>query len=403
MRPTTGRVLATALALLLAAFVSVTGCSKKEVITFGVVLPLTGESAIYGTPIRNGIELALQQIEAKKDAPPIKLDIRDSQSDPQRAQQLTEELYNEGERAVVGGVTTPEAMAMVEAADRASRVLVSPSASAAALTGISRNFFRVWPSDAREGAKMGQYAAQNLNLQTAVIITADSTYAEGIQHVFREAFEQNGGKVLETIEYPRNTADVEALVERAVSLTPDCIYVADYADGIVKLIKLLKAADYKGKILTVAAFATPQAISAAGRDAEGVFVTHPQFSEASDDPEVKAFVEAYRKTYGESPGLYAAHGYDAMMVLYNAVLEGGDSGSNFWKGIRGITTLKGVTGPLQFDDKGDVQKWPRVYFLVDGALVDHSDWVDEQKEKLRERMDQLRRERRALQRSQNGG
>lgn len=402
MRPTTGRVLATALALVLAAFVSVTGCRKQEAVTFGVVLPLTGESAIYGISIRNGIELAVKQISERKGAPAIQLDIRDSQSDPERAKQLAEELYGEDVRAVVGGVTTPEAMAMVEVADRAYRVLVSPSASAASLTGISRNFFRVWPSDAREGAKMGQYAAQNLNLQTAVIITADSPYAEGIQHVFREAFEQNGGKVLETIEYPRNTDDLDALIERAVSLSPDCVYVADYADGIVNVIQLLKAAKYEGKILTVAAFATSQAIAAAGRDAEGVFVTHPQFSATDEEPAVKTFVDAYREAYGETPGLYAAHGYDAMMVLYEAVLEGGDRGSNFWKGIRGISGLKGVTGPLQFDDKGDVQKWPRVYFLVDGALVDHSDWIDEQKEKLRERMDNLRKQRQELRRQTNG-
>lgn len=399
MMRTRGRVVAPILALLLAVLLSVMACSQQEAVVFGIVLPLSGESAIYGEPIKNGIELALERVKAEnpKEAAEIQLDIRDSQSDPARAQELAEELYGEGVRAVIGGVTTPEAMSMVEVADRNNRVLVSPSASATGLTGISRNFYRVWPSDAREGSKMGQYAAQNLNLETAVILAADSPYAEGIQSVFADSFAQNGGEILEELVYPRNTADLDALIEHAINLNADAIYVADYADGIVLAIQKLKAQGYDGKILTVAAFATSQAIAAAGRDAEGVFVTHPQYSpEDETSAEVGPFVAAYREAHGETPGLYAAHGYDAMLVMFSAMQEGGDRGSSFWKGMRGIRGLVGVTGPLQFDDKGDVQKWPRVYFLVDGRLVDHSDWVEQQKEELRERMEELRRRRQQL-------
>lgn len=394
MKRTTGR-LKTWLTTLLLPLLGCFACAQQEAIVFGVVLPLSGDSAIYGESIKNGIELALDRLQAEyPEAADIKLDVRDSESDPERARELADELYNDGVRAIIGGVTTPEAMTMVEVADRSNRVLVSPSASAASLTGISRNFYRVWPSDAREGSKMGQYAAQNLNLKTAVILAADSAYAEGIQSVFQDSFKQNGGEILDALIYPANTEDLDALIERTISLAPDAVYIADYADGIVRVLTKLKQQGYEGKILTVAAFATSPAIAAAGRDAEGVFVTHPQFSpDDAANVEVQEFVNAYTDEFGETPGLYAAHGYDAMVVAYQAIQEGGDRGSSFWKGLRGINDLTGVTGPLQFDDKGDVQKWPRVYFLVDGKLVDHSDWVDDQKERLRKRMEELRRQR----------
>ena len=292
---------------------------------------------------------------------------------------------------------------MVQVADNMNRVLLSPSASAQELTGISREFYRVWPSDSREGSRMGQYAAQNLNIKTVVVLAADSTYAEGILTVFKTSFTQNGGEIVEELIYPENTSDLNALVERVVALKPDSVYIADYANTVIKLIQLLREMSFQGKILTVSAFATPQAIAAAGSAAEGVFVTHPQYTpDDQEDPKVKAFVEAYRSKFGETPGLYAAHGYDSMLVLYEAMKKGGDKGSSFWKGMRGVKDLPGVTGPLQFDEKGDVAKYPRVYFLLEGQAVDHANWVEKKRDEIRLQRQKLEEELRRLQQKSGG-
>ncbi len=386
--------------LILMAFMLVSGlaCSEKEVVQFGAVVPLTGSSAIYGKQIANGLELAFEEFMATPDAPSnLTLVVRDSESDPEKAQKALEELYAAGTRAVIGGVTTPEALAMVQVADRMNRVLLSPSASSQELTGISREFYRIWPSDSREGSRMGLYAAQNLNLKSAVVLAADSTYAEGIETVFQASFTQSGGEIVEEIIYPENTSDLNALVERVVSLSPDCVYVADYAAPVINIIKALREMSFPGKILTVSAFATPQAIAAAGSAAEGVFVTHPQYTpDNREDPKIKAFVESYSAKYGEVPGLFAAHGYDSMLVLFEAMNKGGDRASSFWQGMRSVKDLPGVTGPLQFDEKGDVAKYPRVYFLLEGQAVDHANWVEKKRRELHDAMEKLREDRRRL-------
>ncbi|MCH9650901.1 MAG: ABC transporter substrate-binding protein [Deltaproteobacteria bacterium] len=385
------------LALLLLMVGVVTGCKKKDQVVFGVVLPLSGESAIYGTPIAQGIEIALADLQKLPDAPEMVLEIVDSEGDPEKGKALLEELYTNGARAAIGGVTTPEALAMVEVADRNNRVLISPSASARELTGISRNFYRVWPSDSREGSKMGQYAALDLKLETAAILAADSTYAEGIQSVFAASFQQNGGEITEMIVYPKNTDDLTALVERVVSVKPDGVYIADYADTVVEIIKLLKEQGFAGRILTVSAFAAPQAIAAAGGAAEQVFITAPQYApEATDNAMIVSFVETYQGKFQESPGVYAAHGYDAMLVAYHAMQNGGDRGSNFWKGMRSISELQGVTGLLQFDEKGDPTKFPRVYFMTEGKTVDHQRWRKAEMEKIKERLNEINRERKRI-------
>ena len=386
------------LPLLGAAFVTIAGCSEDKPVVVGAVLPLSGEFALYGEPIRKGIELAFEEMQAREEFPyQMELEIQDSQGDPARASDLLEQLYRDGAPAAIGGVTTAEALAMVEVAEEADRVLLSPSASSPRLTGTSSNFFRVFPSDFLEGTKMGNFVTQTADLDRVVIVAAESPYAKGIQEIFASEVERNAGDVLEVIEYPPNTSELDGVIERVMTLDPQAVYLADYADGIVRLIQGLTERGYDGRILTTSSFATPEAIEQAGEGAEGVILTQSVFEKGSDDAQIQSFIEAYEARWDREPDLYAAHGYDAMMVYAQALIEGGGSApSEFWRGMRSITGFDGVTGAIQFDEKGDVQKFPRVYIVENGELLDYDRVLEERRQDLSNRMRELERRQRAL-------
>ncbi len=381
------------------------GCEEESVIQFGAVVPLTGDFDIYGQAVSKGIELAVEEIQRQHEAGEypyaVELTVSDSKGDVELASQLLEEHIDRGALAVVGGVMSIEALQMVSVADRYDRVLMSPSASTPLLTGISKNFYRVFPSDSREGTTMGNFASQKLKLSTAVILAAQQTYAKGIQEVFQAEFERNGGTVLELIEYPAGAADFSGFIERVLNLDPDAVYVAAFAIDIGKMIASLRDRGYEGRILTTAAFSSPEAIEQLGERAEGVFLTQAAFEAASEDPSVQAFVEKYRQKYGMTPDLYSAHGYDAMMVLAEALEEGGPSSNDFWKSVRGLRDFEGVTGTIQFDERGDVQKFPRVYVIQDGNLIDYEREVERRRRELLERLRRLEEaQRRRRQQSQ---
>lgn len=380
------------------------GCGQTDSTLVGVVLPLTGEFAIYGEPIRKGIEVAFEQIEAREGYPyPLELRIEDSQGDPDRAAELLGELYDAGASAVIGGVTTQEALAMVEIADQRDRVLLSPSASSPRLTGISTNFFRVFPSDFLEGTKMGHFATETLRVETAVIAAAESPYAKGIQQVFQQEVERNGGEVLDVIEYPRNTEDLAAVVDRMMTLDPDAVYLADYADGLVILVRELDERGYQGHVLTTSSIATPEVIEQMGRAAEGVMFTQSNYEVSSEVPQIQEFVQAYEEQYERVPDLYAAHGYDAMRVYAHALAEGGGRRpSEFWQGMRGVNNFPGVTGPIQFDEQGDVQKFPRVYVVRDHGFVDYERVLEERRQELEQRRRDIQQRLRDLERQKRG-
>jgi branched-chain amino acid transport system substrate-binding protein len=366
------------------------------------VLPLTGPWSIYGQPIKNGIELAYQDLNDQGAFPhDLELSIVDSASDPDTAKQLLAELYGGGAVAVIGGATSSEALQMVPVADQYDRVLLSPSASNPELTGISKNFYRVFLSDAREGTTMASFAFGKLGIKSAVILAKEEAYAKGIQVVFANEFARQGGEVLDLIEFPA-TSDVSGLVGRVMTLSPEAVYIAAYAPDIAGLLTALRSEGYDNYIFTTSAFAAPAIIEQQGERAEGVFLTQTVFDPESEEAKIQEFVNSYRELYGVPPDLYAAHGYDAMMVLAEALRKSGPIASDFWKGITSIREFDGVTGMIQFDERGDVQKFPRVYVVEDGNLVDYEAEVERRRRELLDRLRELEQRQREQARRGSG-
>lgn len=373
------------------------GCGKSAV-KFGAVLPLSGPAKVYGESIRKGIDLAYEEIRKNPAYGKIELVVTDSASDPAQAARELDKVYDDGALAAIGGVTSAEALAMIKIADQANQVLLSPSASQPQLTGISSNFFRVFPSDFAEGTVMAKYAFDTLKVKTAVILAKQETYAKGIQQVFDEEFKKKGGQVLELIEFPANTTDFLALVDRVATLKPDAAYVAAYANELAMIIPQLRSEGFAGYILTTSSFATADGIQKTGPAAEGVLFTQSAFDLDEKSPDqVKSFAAAYSAKYGTAPDLYAAHGYDAMMVLAEALRQGGKTTSAFWKGMRSVHEYPGVTGTFQFDEKGDVQKFPHVYVVRDGRAVDVEKERQKALEEARRKMQEIERQLRELQ------
>lgn len=383
----------------LAALASL-ACTPQKV-NIAAVLPLTGEFSAYGQSIRKGMELAYEEIQ--KDGtmkPPVVLmPPADSGGDPAKAAELLEKAYKGDAIASIGGVTSAEAKAMIPVLDSYEKIMISPSASSPELSGASRNFYRIWPSDHSEATKMAQSAFSDLNVKTVVVICEEQLYAKGTQAAFKPAFETLGGKILEIIDFPPNTSDMSALVSRAISLAPQAIYLIDYADGIGAMIQELRRQKYDGRILTTSAFSTATALAKVGQNAAGVYLTQSVFDPSSDFTHIRKFVDGYKAKYGERPDIYAAHGYDAMHIIAEGFRGRATLPSELKKGLRdAIKDYPGVTGSVQFDEKGDVKKFPRLY-LVTGELmlVDYNDEARRIKEEIDKRRKELEDKIRAAQ------
>lgn len=376
---------------LLAVMAAAGSCGGHPTAQLGAVLPLSGAAEIYGKSIQKGVELAVAELQARgADGPRLTLSLVDSRSDPERAAALAEQLFRDGAIAVIGGVTSAEALAAVPVAERVGRVLLSPSASSPELTGISRVFYRVAISDAREGAMMATFATQNRKVPSVVILAKTDPYARGVQQAFRSEFERQGGQVLGVVDLAAGPADVSGPVEQAISLEPAAVYLAAYAEDIAGLLRGLRAREFVGDVYTTSAFAAPEVVAGVGAGADGVFLTQAVFEADSDDERVGAFVRRFRAQYASAPDLYAAQGYDSVMVVDAALAADRDGApSEFWRSLRGLRDFAGVTGTIQFDERGDVQKFPRVYVIDGGRVFDYEQAVEARRRALLERLREL--------------
>ncbi|MGD2116368.1 MAG: ABC transporter substrate-binding protein, partial [Acidobacteriota bacterium] len=262
-------------------------------------------------------------------------------------------------------------------------VFLSPTASTARMAGISRHVFRLHPSATREAAKMGAFAAHDLGLETVAILAPKNRFALDLVDAFREPFEddgERGGRVVEVVRYVPTPGAVPRAVDRALSgsvgggARSQGVYLAaPEADPAAReVLRELARRDYRGAVLATSAFAARRVLNQignqVGRGAEGLLLPRSGFDPESEAPEVREFVEAYRQEYGEDPTPGAAYGYDAVMVLARALEDQGPVPYQLWQGVRGLSDYAGVTGPIRFDERGEVGRFPRVYVVRRGEL-----------------------------------
>jgi branched-chain amino acid transport system substrate-binding protein len=364
MKTRSKRILAAG--LLTSAALALTACSRSSV-PVAVILPLTGQYATYGVAIEKGIKLAYEELKEEKHLA-VKIDgfkVRDTKSELDRVVLWTEKEIDGGAVAIIGGVTTAEAKAMIPIADKKGVLLLSPSASSPELSGISKNFFRVWPSDQTEATKLAQSAYGELGAKTLVVVAGEDPYSKGAEKVFKAAYTAAGGQILETIEYPASSRDLSGVAVRVSELQPQGVFVADYADGAARFIGDLRKRQFPGRVLTTSAFATSASVERLGADAQGVILAQTAFDLNSTDEDVKTFVASFKTAYGEVPDIYAAYGYDAMRALSHAAQGRQITSADLIAGLRSdaFKSYEGITGPISFDDKGDVMKTPRLYTI----------------------------------------
>jgi len=390
-----------AIAVLLSTAVLGGACSDEHP-TIGLVLPQSGPAAIYGTSVEQGARLAYQMLQDRyeKGTYPYALQLRtaDTGGDADSAAHRLGVLFDDDAVAAIGAVTDGEARAMADVAKKRARVLLEPTVSSNDEAAASRYVFHLQPSANREADKIGSFAVLELKLKNAVILVPRGQGQSALVQAFKTQFERSGGQVVETIEYAPAAGAVPAAVRKVLAKKPQAVYLAvSAADPAARgVVEGLRKRNFRGAVLTTSAFAAPEVVDDIGRTGEGLILSRSAFDPDSDRPEVQEFVEAYRDAYGAEPDVYAAYGYDAMMVLARALDDANANQYDLWKSLRGLSDYQGVTGFIQFNEQGEVGQFPRVYVVENGRLAPFQKMDERTKKRLVRRLASLRSARSSL-------
>ncbi|MGH7617360.1 MAG: ABC transporter substrate-binding protein [Gemmatimonadaceae bacterium] len=335
--------------VLLLALIAGTACSgaKTQSVTLGAAGPW---SEAYGKANRNGIELAVDEINASPEWSGRHLDVRfaDDSANGVRASKVAQDFVDSARIiAVIGHVNSG---AMVSAAHVYDKKLaaVATTATSPALTGVSRWTFRVISSDSTNGITIARFA-DKLGRKRAAVLYENNPYGRGLADNFRRNFH---GQII-SIDPIGEGADqsFEPFVSWYKTAHPDLVFVAGTNDSGLAFLKEARRQQLSADLVGGDGWQT----LATSAMAEGIYVGAP-FSAQDPRPEVQAFVQAYKQRYNELPDGNAALAYDATKLLAVAVTKAGADRKkvrDFLANLSGSDAYRGVTGRIRFRPDGD--------------------------------------------------
>ena len=349
------------------------GCQPKGATpqrTVGVILPLTGDAAAYGKSMRQGMELALGQVNGKS-ASPLALIYEDSKADPKEAVTAYRNLVStRGVPAILGPFTSGETLAVAPLAEKDHVVVLSTGASAPAITTAGDFTFRIVTSDTFDGDVVARFATSNLHLNKPAVVYVNNDYGVGVRDSFSKRLQQLGGSVTTSEGYLPTDPDFRTLLAKVKATNPDGLMLFGYKE-MGKILKQARETGLNVPVVSTGLFEDPEILKAAGDAAEGVYYSFASYNPATTNRAVAEFVTAYKAAYSVEPDILAALGYDAVRVINQAYPEPKLSGEQIRDDLYKIQSFPGAAGDMTFDKNGDVAKSFGIKKVQDGKFT----WV----------------------------
>ena len=373
------------------AVTALTGCgsnsgssSKKDADKYyiGGIGPTTGATAIYGTAVKNGAQIAVDEINAAGgiNGKQIEYRFEDDQNDAEKAVNAYNTLKDWGMQMLVGTTTTAPCIAVAGKTASDNVFQITPSASSPdVLSSGNGNVFQVCFTDPNQGVASAQYIAENkLATKIGIIYDSSDVYSSGIEEKFEAEAKTQGLNIVSKAAFTADSkTDFGTQLQKAKDAGADLLFLPIYYQEASIILKQADTMGYKPKffgvdgmdgILTVENFDT--------KLAEDVMLLTP-FAADAKDKTVQNFVKTYKEKYKDTPNQFAADSYDAVYALKAAIEESKAttdmSASDKCDALKGAMTkikMQGLTGGkdgLTWNESGEVTKSPKAVIIKNGA------------------------------------
>jgi len=337
------------------------GCQKKveeKVVKIGAVLVLTGPNAKAGQSAKQGIEMAVEEINASGGVKSRKIKViyEDDGGEPQKSVSAVQKLINVDKvLAILGPMWSSCVLAVAPIVESKGVVILSPTASSPKITYAGDYIFRNTYSDAIEGAKTAEFASKELKYGKAGILFINNDYGVGLKDAFKRKFEELGGKIVIDEGYDPKTTDFRTILVKVKERSPEVIYIAGYSE-MGQLLRQMRETGIKIPVLSCIMFEISDIAKVAGKAAEGVIYAYPSYDPEKGNEITLKFAKKFKEKYGTLPDPEAAFSYDAVKILALAMEKGGFTSEDIKNALYKIKGYNGVTGKTSFDENGDVIK-----------------------------------------------
>lgn len=345
-------------------------------IAFGAVHDLSGGTALYGTAIQKGINLAVKEINDQKflgEGVTVKALFEDAAGDPKQAIAAYEKLIANKDVAVILGPTlSTEAKSADPIAQEAGMPVIASSNTVDGIVEIGDYIFRTSLPEASVIPNTVSVTIKSLNLKkVAVMYGNDDAYTQGGYKVFKESLDKEGIEILTEETFAKGDTDFSAQLTKIKSLNPDAIVLSALAEEAANIMVQARTLGIPENIRFIGGngFNSPKLAEIAGGAAEGA-ISGSAWNVASTFPTSVKFVEAFKAEYNADPDQFAAQAYTAAWVAAVAIKN---ANSVDHAAIRdAMAQIKDFDTPLgvfSFNEKRDPVHEPVVLVVKDGQFV----------------------------------
>ena len=358
------------------------GAAAGDTLTIGLIGPMTGGNAAYGVAMRQGLELAIEELNAGGGVlgMTVEMEVMDDQLDPTEALNGFNTLVSQGVGLVIGAATSGCTSAITNAANEEGVCLITPSATADSITTEDDYIFRACFRDSLQGDIAAAFVEQEGYTRVGTIACSADTYSQGLVDSFTAACEERGIEVVAaestaTMDAQDFTNQFTAMVDAGAEL----VYAIYYYDAVGPfLITQARAAGYTGAIMGGDGFDGSLGYVSAGVDYSAfnnVYWTN-HYDPSDETGTVQEFVSAFEAMFDSTPISFSALTYDCMMMYADAIERCGSADPADVRDALADTSVvyECVTGTFSLDESGTPTKGGAVIeFYYDESVEDDPD------------------------------
>ncbi|MDD4050349.1 MAG: ABC transporter substrate-binding protein [candidate division Zixibacteria bacterium] len=349
------------------------GGSTSNDILIGEYSAMTGTTATFGQSTHRGLMMAVDEINAAGGVlgRNIRLLTEDTQSKPEEAATaVTKLISRDGVKAVIGEVSSSRSLAAAPICQANGIPMVSNASTNPEVTKKGDYIFRVCYIDPFQGEVMARFVYNTLGLRkVAILKDIKNDYSIGLAQYFEETFLKLGGQVVATQAYSEGDIDFKAQLTALKGAEPEAVIVPGYYTEAALIVKQARELNMTIPIVGGDGWDSAKLVEIGG---ESMNNTYFSTAYTADDPDsvVQNFVSKYTTRYSEKPDAFAALGYDAGLILFDAIKRaGGVEGAKIRDALAATRDFRGVTGTITIDRDRNARKPIVIIAVVDGRMT----------------------------------
>ena len=347
--------------------------AADDTIHVGEIASLSGKEATFGHSSHSGTLLAVEEINAAGGVLGKKIELitEDNATKPGESATIAKKLISRNKVvAILGEVASSRSLEIAPIAQAYKVPMISPASTNPTITEKGDYIFRICFIDPFQGTVMAKFAKNSLKINRVGVLTSvSSAYSVGLSKYFKETFSKDGGTIAIEQKFSEGEKDFKAQLTAIKAENVQGIFVPTYYTEAALIAKQARDLGITVPLFGGDGWEAPELLKIGGSAIEGLYYsTH--YTPEADSPEVKAFVEKFKKRWnGEVPDAMAALGYDSARILADAITRAGTTkNTKLRDAIAQTKDFPGVTGKTTIDEHRNASKAAAIVTVKDGQF-----------------------------------